>query len=190
MLEKIGSKIDKRINLLIQIEKDTNVSEAIDLMESVLKRGNKILIFGNGGSASQSSHIASELVNRFYFNRPGLPAIALTTDTANITSIANDFDYKYIFSKQIEALGKPNDAAVGITTSGKSPNVLEAIKIAKKRNLKTICLCGKNTKPMEDLEVDIIVSVNSSDTPIIQEIHLFILHTFAEILERRIFKDK
>ena len=186
----ISRKIDARINLLIQTQKDTNISSTIELIETVLKRGNKILIFGNGGSAAQSSHFAAEMVNKFYFERTALPAIALTTDTASLTSIANDSDYKYIFSRQIEALGKENDVAIGISTSGKSPNIFEAFKTSKKKRIKTIALCGKSKGQLKTLELDNIISVESDDTPAIQEIHLFVLHIIAEILEKRIFRGQ
>lgn len=159
-------------------------------MEQALRQGNKILVFGNGGSASQSSHLAAELVNKFYFDRKGLPAIALTTDTANITSIANDSDYRYIFSRQLEALGREDDAAVGITTGGTSANVIEALKAAKKMKMKTIALCGIRTDALKELGTDVIVDVKSTDTPVVQEMHLFFLHLMAETLEKNIFGGK
>ncbi len=163
---------------------------AIRLMESSLKKGNKILVFGNGGSATQSSHLAAELVNKFYFERKGLPAIALTTDMANITSIANDSGYQHIFSRQLETLGQEGDTVVGISTSGESPNVLEAFKSAKQKQLNTIALCGSYTDALRDLGVDVILAVKSEDTPVVQEIHLFILHMMAEVLEKNIFGGK
>jgi D-sedoheptulose 7-phosphate isomerase len=171
--------------------KDHNkrILDAVALMENALKQGNKILIFGNGGSAAQSAHFAAELVNKFYFERKALPAIALTTDTACITSIANDMDFKYLFSRQLEALGKPGDIAIGLTTSGKSPNVIDALQRAGQLHLKTIALCGEYTGHLDTpgLKVDVITSVPSGDTPLIQELHLFILHTWAELIEQDLF---
>ena len=182
--------IDMRIRQFQHL-KDNNqaVFDAAALIENSLRKGNKVLVFGNGGSAAQSSHFAAELVNRFYFEREGLPAIALTTDTAALTSIANDSDFKYVFARQLETLGKPGDIALGITTSGKSANVLEALLRAKQLKLHTIALCGNNTGPLEnpDLNIDVIIPVPTTDTPLIQEIHLFILHSLADMLERKFF---
>lgn len=182
--------IDLRIRQFQHL-KDNNqpVFEAVALIEKSLGKGNKVLVFGNGGSAAQSSHFAAELVNKFYFEREGLPALALTTDTAALTSIANDMDFKYVFSRQLESLGKPGDTAIGITTSGKSPNVIEALLRAKQLKLKTIALCGNNTRPLDKpaLNIDVIIPVPTTDTPLIQEIHLFILHSMADMLERKFF---
>jgi D-sedoheptulose 7-phosphate isomerase len=182
--------IDLRIRQFQHL-KDNNqaVLEAVALIENALGNGNKVLVFGNGGSAAQSSHFAAELVNKFYFERKGLPAIALTTDTVALTSIANDTDFKYVFSRQVESLGKPGDIAIGITTSGKSPNVIEALHRAKQFQLKTIALCGNHTGSLDNpaLNIDVIIPVPTTDTPLIQEIHLFILHSMADMLERKFF---
>jgi D-sedoheptulose 7-phosphate isomerase len=182
--------IDLRIRQFQHLKDNKQpVLEAVALMEKSLGKGNKVLVFGNGGSATQSSHFAAELVNKFYFEREGLPALALTTDTSALTSIANDSDFKYVFSRQLESLGKPGDIAIGITTSGKSANVIEALLRAKHLKLKTIALCGNNTGHLEDpaLNIDIIIPVPTTDTPLIQEIHLFILHSMADMLERNFF---
>lgn len=187
MQDQFQSKIDVRVMILNSLKENKDIFKAIELVKSFLKEGNKILVFGNGGSATQSSHFASELVNKFYFERDGLPAIALTSDIANLTSIANDFDFKYVFSKQIQAIGNKNDISIGITTSGKSINVIEALTISKKLKLKTIVLCGENVELFKNLGIDVVISVDSNDTPIIQEAHLFILHTIAEILEKEFF---
>ncbi len=183
-------KIDLRIRQFQHLkDNDRPVFEAVALIENSLRKGNKVLVFGNGGSAAQSSHFAAELVNKFYFEREGLPAFALTTDTAALTSIANDTDFKYVFSRQLESLGKPGDIAIGITTSGKSPNVIEALLRAKQLKLKTIVLCGNNSEPLENpaLNIDVIIPVTTTDTPLIQEIHLFILHSMADMLEQKFF---
>jgi D-sedoheptulose 7-phosphate isomerase len=189
-LSKWTKTIDMRIRQFQQLKDNSQaVFEAVALIENSLRKGNKLLVFGNGGSAAQSSHFAAELVNKFYFEREGLPAIALTTDTAALTSIANDSDFKFVFSRQLETLGKPGDTAMGITTSGKSPNVIEALLRAKQLKLQTIALCGNNTEPMTDpaLNIDVIIPVPTTDTPLIQEIHLFILHSMADMLERKFF---
>jgi D-sedoheptulose 7-phosphate isomerase len=188
LIDDLKQKIDARIHQLSILQQShEQLFTAIGMMETLLLNGKKILVFGNGGSASQSSHLAAELVNKFYFNRKGLPAISLTTDTANITSIANDTDYKFIFSRQVEALGHENDAAIGITTSGTSLNVLEGLKTAKKMKMKTIALCGIHTDALMQLHIDVVVDVKTTDTPIIQEMHLFFLHMMAETLEKKIF---
>lgn len=182
--------IDLRIRQFQHLKNNNQpVFEAVALIENSLRKGNKVLIFGNGGSAAQSSHFAAELVNKFYFEREGLPALALTTDTAALTSIANDTDFKYVFSRQLESLGKPGDIAIGITTSGTSSNVIEALLRAKQRKLKTIVLCGNNTQSLDNptLNIDVIIPVPTIDTPLIQEIHLFILHAMADMLERKFF---
>jgi len=182
-----AADIDRRIHQFSYFKKNHNdILAAVSLMKKALKQGNKILIFGNGGSAEQSAHFAAELVNKFYNERKALPAIALTTDTASITSIANDIDFNRIFSRQIEALGMPGDIAIGLTTSGKSPNVISALRQARKQGLNTIALCGEYIDHLHSsgLRLDVITSVPCSDTPVIQELHLFILHTWALLVER------
>lgn len=163
------------------------VLEAAAMMAEALEKGKKLLVFGNGGSSTQSAHFAAELVNKFYFPRPPLAAVALTTDMANMTSIANDSDYKYVFSRQLEALAAEGDVALGLSTSGKSPNVLEALESAKTMKVKTAVLCGRNPGPLEPLGVDVVMAVPADDTPVIQEMHLFILHFLALVLEEKFF---
>jgi D-sedoheptulose 7-phosphate isomerase len=191
MIDSLKETIESRVKIFknLLLERD-HIVDAIKLMEASLQDGNKILIFGNGGSAMQSSHFAAELVNKFYSDRPALPAIALTCDVASITSIANDKDFQYIFSRQLGALGKKGDIAIGITTSGKSANIIEAFKRAREKDLKTVVLCGSHVLPFQNSTVDIIISINSNDTPIIQEMHLFILHLLADALEKNILKKK
>jgi len=161
------------------------VLAAADMMAGALETGCKLLVFGNGGSSTQAAHFAAELVNKFYFPRPPLAALALTTDQANLTSIANDSDYKYVFSRQLEALAKEGDVALGLSTSGKSPNVLAALKSARAMKVKTAVLCGQDTQPLEHLDIDVVMAVPAGDTPVIQEMHLFILHFLARVLEAK-----
>jgi D-sedoheptulose 7-phosphate isomerase len=189
MKENFSANIAARIKQFDSLEKNRDIFKAIELIENNVKNGKKILVFGNGGSAAQASHFAAELVNKFYFKRPGLAAVALTDNIANITSIANDTDFKYVFSRQIEAIGRPGDIAVGISTSGASANVLEALKTARDLKLETIMLCGRDGKAPEDMGVDAIIRIDSTDTPLIQEMHLFILHFIAELIEKRLFPD-
>ena len=155
-------------------------------MASTINDGGKILICGNGGSASDSQHFSAELVGRFYQNREALPAIALTTDTSIITAIANDFGYKTIFSRQIDALGQPNDILIGLSTSGNSENIIQAVLAAKKKQMYTIALTGADTGELTE-RVDCLIRVPSRQTPRIQEAHIFILHAWAEQIESTLF---
>jgi len=166
-----------------------NVDAIVEIVHGItdaLRRGNKILIFGNGGSAADAQHIAAEFVNRFLFDRAPLPAIALTTDTSILTSISNDADFSHIFSRQIEALGHKGDIAWGITTSGKSPNVIEGFRKAKEMGLTTIVFTGNDGG--EALRMaDYGLNVNSSSTPRIQETHITVGHIICELVERELF---
>lgn len=187
MLKELAKKVELRTRVLEDIRKNESLLKALKTVEIAIEKGNKVLVFGNGGSATQASHFAAELVNKFYLTRRGMPSIALSADTAAVTSIANDFGFKYIFSKQVEALGKEGDIALGISTSGKSANVLEAFKTAGELNIRTIALSGSHTEILAGLNIDHIVTINSPDTPIVQEMHLFVLHFMAEMLEKRFF---
>lgn len=184
---ELNDRIQARISEFSRLKDDTAILTAADLITAAFKAGRKILVFGNGGSATQASHFAAELVNKFYFARPGLPALALGADVANVTAIANDTDFRYVFSRQVEALGARGDIALGITTSGQSANVLEGLRVAGEMGLIAIALCGQDTGLLEELRPRAIIRVESHDTPLIQEIHLFILHILAETLESRLF---
>ena len=183
-------KILLRSRLLAALNEDEQLARAIDMLASALRQGGKVLVFGNGGSATQSSHFAAELVNKFYFRRPALPALALAADMANVTSIANDEEFRVIFSRQVEAFGRPGDAALGITTSGTSANVLLGLAKAREAGLTTIALAGSRLQELQAIPVDMLVTVDAGDTPTIQEMHLFALHAMAEALEKRIFGGK
>ena len=152
----------------------------------VLDKGKKILICGNGGSAADSQHIATELVVRLKTKRKALPAIALTTDSSILTAAGNDFGFKYIFSRQVEALGNAGDLLVCISTSGKSANILEAAKVAKKQRLKVMSLTGKAANPLSKL-AHTAISVPSSETQRIQEAHIAILHVLCAQAELILF---
>ena len=152
------------------------------------KAGNKVLLFGNGGSAADAQHIAAEFVNRFLIERPPLPAIALTTDTSILTSISNDYGYADSFAKQVKALGKEGDVAIGISTSGKAANVIKAIKVAKEMGLKTVSLAGGDGGDLAKLS-DIALVVDSSSTPRIQEVHITIGHVLCEMVDRMLFQQ-
>ena len=167
--------------------------QIVDLANQITETfndGGKLLIFGNGGSAADAQHMAAEFVNRFLINRRPLPALALTTDTSVLTSISNDFSYDLIFVKQIQALGKPEDLALGITTSGTSPNVVKAIATARDMGLKTAALTGGNAVSGELAgNCDLILNVPSDSTPHIQETHLWVEHILCEMVERTIFTN-
>jgi len=152
----------------------------------VFKKGGKLLVFGNGGSAADAQHLAAELVNRFQRERAPLPALALTTDTSILTAVANDYDFSLVFVKQIEALGRPGDIALGISTSGRSPNVLKALARARDLGLFTVGLTGGSGGKLPEVS-DLTLSVPSEETPRIQEGHLLFIHVFSELVEERYF---
>ncbi len=158
---------------------------AAETILNCLLHGNKVLLCGNGGSASDSQHIAAEFVNRFKMERRPLPAIALTTDTSILTAIANDYSFDEVFKKQVEALGSLGDVLIGISTSGNSKNVIAALKKAKEKGIITIGLTGKGKCQMDEI-CDINIKVESKDTPRIQEVHIFLGHVICDIVERGI----
>lgn len=158
--------------------------EAVDIQLKALRQGGKILAFGNGGSASQSQHYAAELVNAFLEGeRPPIPAIALTTDTSALTSIANDRGYTDVFARQVEGLGQQGDAAVALSTSGNSHSVIKAVEICKAKGIKTIALTGEGGGRLAE-SADLLLDVPSRSTPRIQEIHLLLIHLMAEEIEK------
>mgnify|MGYP006278568799 FL=1 len=165
-------------------DQEQGIQEAIDLCVACLRKGNKILICGNGGSAADAQHIAGELVGRFKKERPGYAAIALTTDTSVMTSWANDYEYETIFARQVEALGKPGDVLIGLSTSGYSSNVLAAFKKAEALDMHCIAFTGKGGGKLKDM-ADVTIDVKSSDTPRIQECHMVAYHIICEELEKR-----
>ena len=164
------------------------LSQVVKIVVNAFKGGNKVLLFGNGGSAADAQHIAAEFVNRFLIERPPLPAIALTTDTSILTSISNDYGYVDSFSKQIKALGKEGDVAVGISTSGSAANVLKAVKLAREMGLKTVGLAGMDGGELAKI-VDLAVVVDSQVTARIQEVHITIGHVLCEMVDRMLFQQ-
>ena len=159
-----------------------------DMLVSCITSGHKILIFGNGGSAADAQHIAAEFVNRFQIERPPLAALALTTDTSIITSIGNDYHFDEIFSKQIKALGKKDDVAIGISTSGNSKNVIQAIHAAGKIGMVTIGLTGRGGALAQC--ADLVFSVKSDITARVQEAHIILGHILCDLVERILFPEK
>jgi D-sedoheptulose 7-phosphate isomerase len=167
-----------------------NLNRIVAVVEAVtmaLKAGNKILLFGNGGSAADAQHLAAEFVNRFVIERPPLPAIALTTDTSIITSIGNDYDFADIFSKQIRAIGHKGDVAWGMSTSGTSANVVRGLEAARKIGMVTIGLTGRDGGDVAKI-VDHALNVSSGSTPRIQEVHITVGHVICEMVDFKLFQ--
>lgn len=162
-----------------------NIAAAGRVMSDSLLADGKILSCGNGGSAADSQHFSSELLNRFEMERPGLPAMALTTDASTVTSISNDYSYEEIFSKQVRALGKPQDVLLGISTSGNSENVIRAISAAHERGMRVVALSGRDGGRMADLfaEGDVEIRVPATRTARIQEVHLLIIHCLCDLID-------
>jgi len=163
------------------------IAAAAEAIAEAFKAGRKLLLFGNGGSAADAQHIAAEFVNRFLIERPPLPAIALSTDTSVLTSIANDYSFDEVFSKQLKALGKKGDIALGITTSGSSANVLKALRAAKKLGMVTIVLTGEAGKAAS--LADIALQIPSRSTPRIQEAHIVVGHILCDLTDGLLFRN-
>jgi D-sedoheptulose 7-phosphate isomerase len=175
-----------RVKQAFAAEQTDTLVRAIDLVADALKADRKILLFGNGGSAADAQHIAAEMVGRFLGERKGMPAIALTTDTSALTAIANDYGYDAVFARQIEALGRPGDVAIAISTSGKSPNVINAADAARAAGLATIGLTGGDGGSLA-ARVDVNVCVSASRLSCrIQETHILIGHILCELVDRRL----
>jgi D-sedoheptulose 7-phosphate isomerase len=158
---------------------------AAQAMSDALVAGKKLLVFGNGGSAADAQHLSAELVGRFQKERAAMPAIALTTDSSILTSVANDYSFKQVFARQMEALGQPGDVAFGISTSGESPNVLAALQVARAKGLKTIALTGRDGGSV-GAAAEIHVNVPDQNTARVQEVHRTLLHVMCEVIEENL----
>ena len=165
------------------------IEQAAQMIIHALGQDGKVAFCGNGGSAADAQHLASELVGRFQMERHPLPALALTTDSSILTSLSNDFGYLHVFSKQVEALLKPGDVLVALTTSGNSPNCLEAAKAARERDVRTIALTGAGGGAIADM-VDLCLTVPAEQTARIQETHITIGHVLCELIEEALCGDK
>jgi D-sedoheptulose 7-phosphate isomerase len=183
---QIKDSIALKLKVLDQQSLLSDIEEATKIIIAAFTHKHKVLLAGNGGSAADAQHIAAELVNRFYFDRPGLPAIALTTDTSILTAVGNDHGFSKLFSRQINAIGNEGDVFIGISTSGNSPNIIEALKYCKEEKIITIGLTGSSGRAMKGL-CDICISVPSDETPRIQEIHILIGHIICSIVESKLF---
>jgi D-sedoheptulose 7-phosphate isomerase len=160
-----------------------------ELLVDTFRNGNKLLVMGNGGSAADAQHLAGEIVGRFKLERRGLPAIALSTDTSILTAVGNDYGFDAIFSRQVEALAREGDAVIGISTSGSSPNVLSALRLAREKGCRTVGLLGKDGGSIREM-VDLDLTVPGHDTPRIQEGHITIIHILCELVEEALFGEK
>jgi len=175
-------------NLILQAADEApKVVKTADLISKSIAEGGKVLWCGNGGSAADAQHLAAELVGRYKVNRSALASIALTTDTSVLTAISNDFGFEYVFSRQVEALGKLNDVLIGITTSGNSPSVLNALQAASKIGMRTVVMTGASA-PRNLAEVEI--RVNSQQTELIQQCHIAIGHVICELVEAKSVDSK
>ncbi len=190
MTEYIVAQLVESGRIIADIGKDAalirRIRDASRQCVNTIRAGGKILFAGNGGSAADAQHMAGEFVSRFAFDRPGMAAIALTTDTSILTAVGNDYGYEFIFRRQIQALGRPGDVFVGYSTSGKSRNILLALEAAREAQMTCIGLTGNRGGPMHEL-CDHLLDVPSADTPKIQEGHLVIGHILCGLVEREIF---
>jgi D-sedoheptulose 7-phosphate isomerase len=164
------------------------IEEISGCLVECFRKGNKVILCGNGGSAADSQHIVAEFVNRFRLNRAALPAIALTVDTSILTAIGNDTSYEFTFSRQVEALGRPGDILAALSTSGASPNILKALEVARARGLKTVGFTGENGRQTMAPKCDLCLVVPSADTPRVQEVHEFVWHVICGMVERALFE--
>jgi D-sedoheptulose 7-phosphate isomerase len=174
--------------LLKDAELISTISKVSALLIDAMRSKNKLILFGNGGSAADAQHIAAEFVGRFAFNRAALPALALNVNTSSVTAIGNDYGFDQVFSRQIEALGRPGDVAIGISTSGNSVNVIQGLSVARQMGLHTVGLNGGNGGKLKGV-VDHSICIPSSETPRIQECHILIGHIISELVERAIFHE-
>ena len=183
----VRSSLSERAELCSKVAEDctAGIVQAAGMMRDCLRAGGKLLFFGNGGSAADAQHLAAEFVGRFVIERRGLPAIALTTNSSILTAVSNDFGFDQVFARQIEALGREGDVVVGISTSGNSPNILVAMKQARLQHLKTVALAGNNGGALIK-EVDVAITVPSTNTALIQECHIAIGHLLCDLVERDI----
>jgi len=190
-MNEIDHYIRRAFEASIETKRDSlaALKESIELASAMLNQalvgGHKIMACGNGGSASDAQHFSSELLNRYDRDRPGLPAIALTTDSSTLTSIANDYDYRQIYSKQVTSLGQPGDVLLAISTSGQSPNIIDAIEAANDSEIQVIALTGKDGGAIAQVlnENSIEIRVPSNVTARIQEVHILVIHILCELLD-------
>jgi D-sedoheptulose 7-phosphate isomerase len=187
--------VRSRLENTLTVKRDMLESECVQqaaavaaAMTAALREGGKVMFFGNGGSSMDAGHLAAELAGRFYRDRPGLAGISLSDGTASLTAIANDYSYDDVFARQLRALGRAGDVAIGLTTSGNSRNVVEALKVARENGLFTVALTGQSGGKVADT-VDICIRVPTDDTPRVQEACMHLGHTICEIVEQQMFPE-
>ena len=191
-LDYINGYLQKSIAVKEKLKNSADVlaevSKVASLIVAAYQKGNKVLLAGNGGSAADAQHIAAEFVSRFFYDRPGLPAIALTTDTSMLTAIGNDYGYDKLFSRQVQAQSKEGDIFIGISTSGNSKNIVNAVFAAKEAGVLSVVLCGEAGQ-LKDI-ADVAICVPSTVTPYIQECHICIGHMICAVVEAQIFPQE
>ena len=189
MTDFFRAELDRHVDAIRRsIDTHSGVLETIvQVVVAAFRRGDKVMFCGNGGSAADSQHMAAEFVNRFAFDRAPLPSLALTVDGSVLTSIGNDSRFEYIFERQVQALGRSGDVLIGITTSGKSANVLAALKAARKGGIVAVAFTSTDGAPLITSHCDHVFAAESSETARIQEVHEFALHAMAERVERLMF---
>ena len=191
LVARLQAAVDESISLkkrFVAAQGDAVVAAA-QMLAEVFKAGGKVLLFGNGGSAADAQHLAAEFVNRFQVERPPLSALALTTDTSILTAVANDYDFLQVFAKQVRALGRPGDLALGLSTSGNSPNVVEGLKAARELGLKTLTLSGRDGGPVAQAS-ELALIVPSRNTARIQEVHITIGHVLCDLVDFLLYPEK
>ncbi len=191
LVSRLQAAVDESISLkqrFVAAQSDAVVAAA-QRLAGVFKAGGKVFLFGNGGSAADAQHLAAEFVNRFQVERPPLAALALTTDTSILTAVANDYDFLQVFAKQVRALGRPGDLALGLSTSGNSPNVVEGLQAARQLGLKTLALSGRDGGPVAQA-AELALIVPSRNTARIQEVHITIGHVLCDLVDFLLFPEK
>jgi D-sedoheptulose 7-phosphate isomerase len=187
--ESIEESIAVKKRLLSDRDAVKGIARVSEILVDALDQGNKLILFGNGGSAADAQHIAAEFVGRFAFDRPALPALALSVNASCVTAIGNDYGFDQIFSRQVEALAHAGDVAIGISTSGNSMNVLNALVKARQKKLHTVALTGSTGGELKKT-VDYCICAPSNETPRIQECHILIGHVISELVEQTLFRDQ
>jgi len=190
LTQTIGKQLRETSDNLLAMAADQHllatIAQVAEACVEALREGKKVLFAGNGGSAADAQHLAGELVSRFAYDRPGLPAFALTTDTSVLTAIGNDYGYERLFARQIEAVGNAGDVFFGISTSGRSPNILSALRAAREKGLVTVGMTGRGGGQMPEL-CEHLLRVPSDSTPRIQEGHIAMGHAICQIIEAQLF---
>jgi len=188
IIKQIENSIEVKRQILSSPDLISKIEEAANALITAYRSGNKTLLAGNGGSAGDAQHIAGELVNKFCFDRPGIASIALTTDSSILTAIGNDYGYSKLFERQVQALGMEGDVFIGISTSGRSENIMKALVACRRMGITTIGLTGEKRGKMDEL-CDICINVPSKETPRIQESHILIGHIICGIVEEGLFGE-